>query len=563
MSIPISDSEWREAEIDCAAVFPKGVLPPVGSSIDMGFVDNVRRNPDAVSSGGMEEFLPTGSIYLRQACIDTFNELTKANRTFQQVLIGSPGVGKSVLLFIVALYQAAVKKVRVIYVRKTTVPEEDTSAFLIEPESSNADTKKVSVRFAREIDVEHSVKDVEAYIVDSYTQSSHNEHKRLKVQQKALLFVDGVNEGDPDLGFKKYNYLCTSGGHDGPKSEQQHSLSIVILNAWEKETLKLAVMGSLKLLPPSPQHVARTQAQMDAPVQVPAAGVTTTNEQVPVSQAPTTPRRQDLQSIESNESDLKFEETYFHTGGRIREAIAFLRDPENWVKRARAMLERVDLAEAKLAVTDQKSGGSKNSLDRLRTIFKAAEHFGAYQIVDSQFYSRELRKRLGPEPSLHAYIYAMDRNLKSAAGCHFEELMHECFKHNAPKTVNHVIQAEGSGAEGVRQLTEACSYWIPSTPNFANIDAAFVDKQKKLWCIQYTVSKTHAFNSTTFRTKFLRPLRQVIEYNDAEIGLIFAVPKQVDFTIPENAGEFQARTVHVDCSSIDTVLKAKFPFLDP
>jgi len=559
----IEDSGWKEEEIDCEAVFPQDMLPRVGSSIDMGFVDTLRLERAAGARG--EEFLPTGNIYLRQEVRDTFNELTKGDRKYRQVLIGSPGVGKSVLLFLVALYQATVRKVPVLYVRKTKVPDEEISAFFLKQDPSKSDTKKVSVNFAREIDTQHPVADIETYLVHTYTSNSELIHKRLKTSQKALLFVDGVQQDDDDLKkFKAYNYLCTSAGHSLPSSEQRSGMELVILNAWEKQTLKLAVMGSLELLPPSPQHLAGTQAQMGSSAQEPSTGSATNNNQhLPGAQPPTTPPRQEPRSIESDESDEKFEEMYFHTGGRIREAIAFLKNPDEWVKNHRAMLGEVEVAAAKLAVTDTKSSGSKQSLDRLRTMFKATDHAGAHQIVDSQFYARELRKRLGPESYLNAYKFAVKKNLKTAAGCHFEELMHECFKEFLPAPVKEVIQAEGTAADGVKQLAKPFAYWIPSTPNFANIDAAFVDRQKKLWCIQYTVSETHKFNTATFRTKFLRPLGSVIDYSNDDVGIVFVVPKGVEFMIPEDANEFNSSTVYIDCTSVDTLQKLPFPFLNP
>ena len=67
---------------------------------------------------------------------------------------------------------------------------------------------------------------------------------------------------------------------------------------------------------------------------------------------------------------------------------------------------------------------------------------------------------------------------RAVAGCHFEELLHKCFRQFLPAPVEEVIQAEGTAADGVEQLAKPLAYWIPSTSNFANIDAAFVDLQK-------------------------------------------------------------------------------------
>lgn len=175
-------------------------------------------------------------------------------------------------------------------------------------------------------------------------------------------------------------------------------------------------------------------------------------------------------------------------GGRIREAIAFLRDKQKWIRKKRRMLASIGMQEAKLAVTDTKSDASEESLDMLRTMFLARGSPGSHQIVDSQFFAWELGIRLSPERFLNAYQFAKEKKLMTAAGCHFEELLHECFKRSLPPPVQEAIQAVGSGADEVSQLTRHSAYWIPSISNFASIDAAFVDANAKLYCIQYTVS---------------------------------------------------------------------------
>ena len=149
-------------------------------------------------------------------------------------------------------------------------------------------------------------------------------------------------------------------------------------------------------------------------------------------------------------------------------------------------------------------------------------------------------------------------------GCHFEELLHECFKRRSPPPppVQEVIQAVGSGADGVSQLTRRSAYWIPSISNFANIDAAFVGANAKLYCIQYTVSTTHPFNTTTFRAKFLRPLRQHISFEEEEVEILFVVPRGIQFAIPDAAQEWSCSVISIDCSSFERVLELPFPFLE-
>ncbi len=73
---------------------------------------------------------------------DTRGERSKP-RELKTVLLGSPGVGKSVLFFLAALYQA--KSSYTVYYRRTT-KESDISIFLVMPYQNNT----VRVWFARD-----------------------------------------------------------------------------------------------------------------------------------------------------------------------------------------------------------------------------------------------------------------------------------------------------------------------------------------------------------------------------------------------------------------------------
>ena len=121
------------------------------------------------------------------------------------------------------------------------------------------------------------------------------------------------------------------------------------------------------------------------------------------------------------------------------------------------------------------------------------------------------------------------------------------------------------------QNASSCVYWIPSVSNFANIDAAIAlneknqaDNTKKLWCLQYTVSRKHAFNSTTFRTKFLRPALRALEEQEGAIPIhiVFIVPEDVMgcFQIPSEVEEagYGVSVVAVDCSHEQSI----FHFLE-
>jgi hypothetical protein len=60
------------------------------------------------------------------------------------------------------------------------------------------------------------------------------------------------------------------------------------------------------------------------------------------------------------------------------------------------------------------------------------------------------------------------------AGQYFEKVIHRSIEINEPGRMTATIRSTGTGRDGVDELDRANSYWIPSSPNFADIDAAIV-----------------------------------------------------------------------------------------
>eukprot|EP00978_Attheya_sp_CCMP212_P022134 scaffold65659_cov29-Attheya_sp.AAC.2 len=63
------------------------------------------------------------------------------------------------------------------------------------------------------------------------------------------------------------------------------------------------------------------------------------------------------------------------------------------------------------------------------------------------------------------------------------------------------IRSIGTGSDVFNELDIANTYWIPSIPNFAEIDAAIV-VGSTLHAIQYTIEATHKFDTETFWDNF-------------------------------------------------------------
>lgn len=217
-----------------------------------------------------------------------------------------------------------------------------------------------------------------------------------------------------------------------------------------------------------------------------------------------------------------------------------------------------------LSVIETKGSGDPGSPDRIRTMFRNDEiYFGsALQIVDSQYYVRLLQDRVELDQYYNAYMHARSTGLSSAAGCHFEELLHRVF-YKRPLPIQGIIKSSVTGAQGVSELSKCGWYWIPSIPNFANIDAALVLKSSNgsttVWCIQYTVATDHAFNSKTFLVKFLRPVLETmgLKVDAVSVVIYFIVPHDIfkDFKLPEEVegAGYKAKVAFADCSTVDTV----------
>jgi hypothetical protein len=168
---------------------------------------------------------------------------------------------------------------------------------------------------------------------------------------------------------------------------------------------------------------------------------------------------------------------------------------------------------------------------------------------------RGLRKKINGEELFDSYKKAeAERNI-GAQAVYFEEMMHWCFREKdiSPSIVESV-QAVGSGAEGVRELVRILQYWIPSIPNFVNIDSAIVGSDGKVWCFQFTVSKSHSYKKHCLRLGFLSLIQVPIQ--EEEVKIIFVVPSGTPFTEPDTGNEVATATAVIDCSSLATVLKS-------
>ena len=156
-----------------------------------------------------------------------------------------------------------------------------------------------------------------------------------------------------------------------------------------------------------------------------------------------------------------------------------------------------------------------------------------------------------------AYNVAIALGLRGVQGTLYEEILHKWFEKNLPSPLTscyrNVSTSQLSGKASIGFLNAVNLYWVPSTPNFANIDAAWIVwiKQKQcLHCIQYTIDNTHGFNSTTFEVNFLAEVLKKFPHI-TEVRIYFVVPSGVTFVHSHDDFEYENITCKFEVAPID------------
>ena len=442
--------------------------------------------------------------------------------------------------------------------------------------NSDKENKEITIRYSRILQGNLGVDDVLADVLQKHMAINRSDAQVHVMSNNVLLFIDGLHEGDQDL-YLPHHYLATSGGHDVPQGESATFSTLVVLSGWEKTDLQKALELTSDILdnhkPSGIDDVAAAAPAVDgvarAASSAPAAATTKCDDEMEGLEEADADGDDGDKSASSYSPDEVFEDIFYHAGGRIREALKYAQNPRKWKAQKTATVNAISKNQAMLSIVDTKGSGDRKSPDRVRTMFRIPDvassetFFGsAYQVVDSQFVARLLRDRVGLENYYNAYMESKEKGLASAAGCHFEELVHQLF-YKRPSPISGILQSKGTGVEGVNQLSDFLVYWIPSVPNSANIDAALLTKDPNdnvtVWCFQYTISAEHTFNPRTFRTKFLRPLLQTFKLQSdcVSVKIAFVVPDDVhlSFRRPEEVDEegYEGLTVAVDCNSVETV----------
>lgn len=501
--------KWITCSIDVSTLFPKGEFAPVGTVLNLY----------AALSGlaAKREFFLSRQIYVRHEMEQLFREMQTREAARSHIVSGSPGIGKSLVFFLVAIFRAATKEERVFYFRCTANAQEDASAFCLE---KGSEENSVKINFTRSIEKkpDHTPGGLYNNAWDDLSLEG-----QLTNADDCVIMIDGV---EPSLynSFGPIYSLCTSGGGIRITSEMRAgerdfhddydptpSVTNIVMGAWSFDDLKVAV----------------SRCRRDA-------GGTPFDDEL-------------------------FEDIYFVTGGRIRDAVDMYNSKQVVTKDADQIVERVSKIGAKLALMRVDERSSSEHVDALRSIFRRQDHAKQYDfdavdiLVDSHYFVRKLHEKVNGDEILRSYHSALERGMRRAAGDYFEELMHWCLCQPGEfDSISDFLNTSGTGTgeEGVRMLKTSDCYWIPSIPNFVNVDSVIVRDDDHLFCFQYTIQPTHTYKIRRLKPKLISNLWTTI----SQTTIIFVTPAGVQFTPPEDAAtECNVKVMQVRCDTLDDV----------
>lgn len=475
-------------------------LPPNGTMLDLSFLQQALRPKD--SEDFVEEFLPR-KVYIRTEMENAFRELVNQGPHTTTVFSGSPGIGKSVLLFLIVLYRAAKKGEKATYIRRTDESKELelVSTFVMEYK----DTNVVHVRFNRELPRRVDLAEENDKLRGSF--------KGIKWTNANIVnAVDGPKSKDLDK-FSKMTYGCTSGAGIKISDHMSKSTSNVVMGGWKKSTLAKAIIAELDL---------------------------------------------DPQVTDENSTKYfnrqKFGDVYFVTGGRIRRFREFY-EGEIDTGFADQIAARVSKQQASLSLSHSDCRSTDDHVDYLRTMFRDTNSASTDAVVvhvDSGYLLRKLRAKISGEELFNSYKKAEASGDKGAQANYFEELLHWCFRcEGISEAIVGSVCADGKGAEGVAQLEQKNWYWIPSVPNFVNTDSAVVGSDDKVWCYQFTISRSHSYKKRRLKQQFLDKI-SVLESPNG-VFIVFVYPEGTDFSVPGTGGEAATEEFAIDVSTLETV----------
>lgn len=471
--------------------------------LDLAPLDALKADP---------EVLIPDKIFVRNCMQEVFDYLVRTPDEKINIVVGSPGVGKSLLSFLAALQVASIGQKKVLFMRKTRIRVEGISIFWMQGNSQGS----VDVYVNRLVDREKTLVtlkgDISRQLLEVRADGSN-----------LRIVVDGPNhQNDQDIPVD--SDLVTSGGHPGPKREQRRYTRTMPLSAWSIHEMR-----------------AGMKALYDVPTEIVDMIYDTIGGDYRITK-------------ETINSILKGSEPKLWNEITVDDRIVSqnIRDLQYELQGIIDRLEEHQINKMNLCIAGTKMQGGE--IDRLRSLH------GSYMVNDdgevksrtsqfiaSAFLCRALVSMISLKSIQQSLTIAKNSQSGSPFGWQFEYFGHKIFyelskavdssldKNNKDPRPIHVDPFEVEQGK-VAKLNRSSLYWQPDIPNFPNIDAA-IAINNVLYCLQYTIKEEHKFNYSTFVSTFWDQLPDEFKKRRGKNG--FTTIKVI-FVLPEEPNNAQA-----------------------
>ncbi|KAL7687686.1 putative P-loop containing nucleoside triphosphate hydrolase [Plasmopara halstedii] len=316
------------------------------------------------------------------------------------VIVGSPGVGKSCFLMLVAFYLACIKRKKVLVIRRLKEPTLKNAVVFFDGQGSYARLTNLS-----QIDIRAIRHQVTSELVDG----------KFDKKEVPIVLVDGFNQAQVDDSNSEYGpfrLLATSCQFD---AKQDDSSRIVVLPAWRDADLL--------------QYAKSTN------------WVTETG----------------LRQIKRQDTPFPrlVKEQYFYSGGSLRE---FCRNRRSLLERVTSDCCAVANDQAFELVYNYGGGQSRSQVDRIRRHFitdcnREVDYYDRLWwklSVDSGYVLSQLGRKIDTDKQLEVYKYA------KSVGAGFHGVAYEQLLHNAVLTTCEAFPSkDGFGNEGQNLSTKS------------------------------------------------------------------------------------------------------------
>ena len=434
----------------------------VGDKVDLACLKPLRTAKD---------FLPE-MIYVRKEMQEMLTKLLPQHAGEEQrILVGSPGVGKSVLFFLTALCRVVAHGEMILYLRKTS----NAQSFSLLLMEKGTDADAVNILFNRSLktklhDDPHSLcKGLLGLTITNF-----------------YAMVDGPRHNDPkgDLLAGGYDALCTSAGYPALRQEQIEDTVVEVLSGWTEVSIKEALKTMI---------VGCTDEQADDRYKLSGGRIR-------------------LGFLDQKKVEAWYDQV-IEAAGKEKIKLA--------ITSQGATGEATSSDRLRTRFHNQTDGTNRMIVDSEYCFCKLSDRLESSDLMESYNLARALRLQAARGWFYEEIIHRWFQNtVVPELGSFMKGLG---------------TNAEGVQQllTGIQHLAGTTIYWAPSKPNFANIDAALLIG-RTLICFQYTVQSTHKFDGDTLYVDIVGVLLGA-GIQIERVQVVFVTPEDAAFSYGEHS----------------------------